>query len=549
MATDFSKKAKQYGNNVLHTNYKYYVPVFSYNKSITELLGAIGDVEGKISSLKTKEKEFYQKFGKETYEDFMSFLREIMNSRDGDILRKLSNENLRSILLRKIAGGKQDLTDEEITISVNTNSEQLDKAQKALSSAFSAMSKIKTFSQNGGIVSLSTRIENSDEGDKKSFITAKMNVQVIKTIVNKFAKKNYNRSSYNSDAIATFLKNDKSFYDAFNITDSSGSIISSEQFSQMIKYRPYPWGYTNNEIKQGLKDDPVGTSEMLNKAKDDIKEEIDTLFGGASPELNEAKEEVLQTVLGDGYNIFFVGANWENGLLGAFGEFGTAVLLRYLYKKTGKNIDNFSAEIIGQQFGKQDIRIFDDFGIQVKNYATYRDEVKAFTRKEMEVRQHPSELGEYMDNSESFCGFLANYFFNVKINELYKNQFYDLETELKEDFTAELLRFAVKNIDDTITFYNIGGQYFIPASSILEFYVSQNELLDVKIEIERSVPIYSEEGGESRGNNEYWVRNSSSDTMGWSQTSENKNLFARLVNNDIKIISKMQELNLGYYGY
>jgi hypothetical protein len=36
------------------------------------------------------------------------------------------------------------------------------------------------------------------------------------------------------------------------------------------------------------------------------------------------------------------------------------------------------------------------------------------------------------------------------------DKIYDLEDALAQDYTAELLRFAVADIPDTICFYNIG---------------------------------------------------------------------------------------------
>ena len=104
MATTFFREnVKRYGNTTLHTNYKYFVPAFSYNKNVSELLNVIGDVESKINYLKAKEREFYRKFGKDNFDDFMKFLKELMNSNDGDVIRRLSNENLRSVLLNKFA--------------------------------------------------------------------------------------------------------------------------------------------------------------------------------------------------------------------------------------------------------------------------------------------------------------------------------------------------------------------------------------------------------------------------------------------------------------
>jgi hypothetical protein len=55
----------------------------------------------------------------------------------------------------------------------------------------------------------------------------------------------------------------------------------------------------------------------------------------------------LDSVLSSGYNLFFIGSNVRNGLLGAFGEFGTALLMNYLYLKTGGRLDESIAEVVG----------------------------------------------------------------------------------------------------------------------------------------------------------------------------------------------------------
>jgi hypothetical protein len=100
----------------------------------------------------------------------------------------------------------------------------------------------------------------------------------------------------------------------------------------------------------------------------------------------------LDSVLSSGYNLFFIGSNVRNGLLGAFGEFGTALLMNYLYLKTGGYLDESVAEVVGQNLGKQDVQIFDAFGIQVKNYSVNAGPNGVFTRSNIEVRQHPNEV-------------------------------------------------------------------------------------------------------------------------------------------------------------
>jgi hypothetical protein len=50
--------------------------------------------------------------------------------------------------------------------------------------------------------------------------------------------------------------------------------------------------------------------------------------------------------------IFFIGEDLKNGLLGAFGEFGTALLINYVYAFTGERLGEREAKIIGYSNGK-----------------------------------------------------------------------------------------------------------------------------------------------------------------------------------------------------
>jgi hypothetical protein len=110
------------------------------------------------------------------------------------------------------------------------------------------------------------------------------------------------------------------------------------------------------DIKKGMADNPKQTIAELEQAIKDIRAEIKQYFGGSgSAEFNQALETTLDSVLSSGYNLFFIGSNVRNGLLGAFGEFGTALLMNYLYLKTGGRLDESIAEVVGQNLGKQDV--------------------------------------------------------------------------------------------------------------------------------------------------------------------------------------------------
>ena len=515
-----------YGNTTLHTNYNYFRPNL-FLKNVQEGLSALNMIQGDIKTLEAKELEFYKKFNKNSYEEFMIFLRKIMNSSDGEYLRKASNENVRKILLSEIKKRTgSDLTSVNVDIVVDGE----DVAKKLDNIGDLIVGSIK---RNG----------MSTSGKPKFSVSG--NIQTMKQIFNRLASKNLNPRSINAEAI-TKLLSEKDVAGLLDI-QIGGQSTSTKEFSQMIKFRPYPWGYTNSEISQALKNDEGGyVRQELNEAIVDIWNTVYEYFGGnaGTQEYRNALITTLNTVLPRGdYNIFLVGANVENGLLGAFGEFGTALLIQYLYQLTGGQVDKAVAEVVGQSLGKQDVKIFDKFGIQVKNYSIEQGQAGAYTRRAIEVNQHPSEMAEYFEgNTESFTGFLANFFFNGDIQRKYLSAIYDLEDTLKSELTAQLLRFAIADIGDTVCFYNISQQFFVPASRILRFYQEQAESLKVHISGDSGDKWTN---GPSTGENKYWEKVSGR----WAPTESNTSLFTSYINKLITIKATMTRLNIGNYIY
>lgn len=513
-----------YGNTSLHTNYHYFRPNL-FLKNVAEAMSQLNHVKGDIDSLEAKELSFYQKFGQNSYEDFMNFLRTIMNSHDGSLLKKASNENIRKFLLREINRRTEtDLTQIEMEIVVKTKD-----AQKKLDSLDSL------------IIGSLTKAGFTASGSAKYKVSG--NVQTMKQIINRIASRNLNPRSINIDALSSILK-EKDIGDLVSFS-VGGSEKTTEQVSDLIKFRPYPWGYTNAELKAALQEDGTYVKEEMNQAIIDIKKAVYEYFGGdsGSNEFQEALRLTLdRAVPSNGYQIFLIGANVEAGLIGAFGEFGTALLLEYLYQLTGDHLNESIAEVVGYSLGKQDVKVFDTFGIQVKNYSIGQTETGVFTRKAIDVKQHPNELGEYFENAQSFTGFLANYFFNSNIVTHYMDKIYDLEEMLASDYTAELLRLAVSDVPDTICFYNIGQQFFVPASKILRFYTEQAQTVSVHISGGAGEKWT---GGVSRGPNDYWEKVDGR----WAPTKHNKSVFDAYVSKHISIQATMTRLNIGKYAY
>lgn len=509
-----------YGNTTLHTNYHY----FRFNaflKNAKDAMKELNSISGGIDALEAKELAFYKKFGCNSYEEFMDLLRMMMNSDDGKLLRRASNENVSKFISRLISGkdGTRDMNEFDLRITINTDQAQdkMDEISKALSAAFKQP------------VDLGITITGARNAD-------------LKRMVNRLTKKRLHITSNNIEKLAQYLASDEEINEMITI-EIGGRRVTSKQISESIQYRPYPWGYKLSEIREGMAENPKQTITELEQAINDIRAELKQYFGGSgSTEFNQALETTLDSVLSSGYNLFFIGGNVRNGLLGAFGEFGTALLMNYLYLKTGGRLNESIAEVVGQNLGKQDVQIFDAFGIQVKNYSVNAGPNGAFTRSNIEVKQHPNEVAQYFSDAQSFTGFLANFFFNADINKHYFGTIYDLEDILEKEYTAELLRTAVADISDTVCFYNISQQYFVPGSRILAFYQGCIENIETKIICNSGIH-WTE--GPSRGPNEFWK------WLGhaWAPTAKNTSVFNQLIGNGITIRTTMKGLNIGKYAY
>ena len=175
---------------------------------------------------------FYQKFGKNSYEEFMEFFRAIMSSHDGAILKKASNENIRKHLLREI-NRKTETDMTQINMEIIAKN---DDAQRKLDSLNSLI--VGSLSRAGFTVS----------GQAKYAVSG--NIQTMKQIINRIASKNMNPRSINADALAKILN--ETGIDSMISFSVDGADTSAKRVSDLIKFRPYPWGYTNAELRQAL---------------------------------------------------------------------------------------------------------------------------------------------------------------------------------------------------------------------------------------------------------------------------------------------------------
>ena len=171
---------------------------------------------------------------------------------------------------------------------------------------------------------------------------------------------------------------------------------------------------------------------------------------------------------------FFTGGtdSWVTNVVGAMGEFQTAIFFNYIARKCpNKNLANEITEIIGNKIGEtgqmphSDLQILEAFGIQVKNYgsATFGD-----YERTIDVRLHPMEVAPIMRDGD-LVSYVINSYFNQsmpQISEIEWNTFF--EQNAIELLNLEVPSFNPRNITipSKVSFYLVGG-HLIPGSEIV----------------------------------------------------------------------------------
>ena len=560
MAENFLKTGEdywsQYGNTTLHTNYNYFRRNIYFTKNIKSVMPtSILKLKNDVDKLTAKEQLLYNQFGTSNYEDFMKIIRKLMSGPDGKVISRFTNESLLKTVIHDIVQDVENHADVgKATLTLYIDSEDAEKKlreiNKTLDSIFDAAEKGSK---------LSSKASMNKGSDGRVGLSFEANPQIMKVIINRLKSTQFHPSKLNTDILSKFIKDNELGEITF---EKNGRKISNKQLSSEIKYRPFPWGYSNAEIREAWENPKTKqiVFQELKEAVLAIRNYILNNIGiDASPELKKALKETLDDVLpypfnpSLHYNIFFVGANYRNGLLGAFGEFGTALLLNYLKTLGGASITTERAKVVGQSLGKQDVT-FGGLGFQVKNYSIAESETEAYTRAKLEVRQHPAELAEYFDDKQSFVAFVVNYYFNENIqksiNGNSRQQMEDINEYLQKHYLGELMRLAINDVEqpvrDTVVFYSIGGKYLIPGSELLKFYLQQQDYT----QIEMNYPSPTIQSGEvHRWEDEYWKKTSQNNGASvWEPKRKNLKTFEKMASNDISfIITMKKDFNLKQY--
>ena len=409
-------------------------------------------LKGQIDRLKSREDDFCRRFGFNNFEEMIKKIRELFNNSQNDLhaLQRFSTSNLRTYFEKFKKLNTELLIDQPIKIHFEIDNKKINFG-KEFSEAVGSGRTIF----DGGIIQLKYTINTKETQD--IFLT--WNTSRVKNIVDKVKGKHFQRDSENITRLIDFLQED----DTIKITmGKSGQTV--QDF--LLENRTSLFQYTKKEIEEMKKNNPALYSKLTSQIHSFVFKE---LCAGASANFKRA---VLQ-VWGQRNMIdFFMGGNkWITNAVGSFGEFQAAILFQYLANNSNPIAARQITNIIGDKLNKyseqmrSDIRLFEAFGIQVKNYsgATSKDYgTGKETEREVTVNLHPSQLASL--GAGDVTGYIANSYFNSSVTPFSDSEINDFI----RSHTAELLNLdlGLDLSSDRVSLYLIGG-HLIPGSEIM----------------------------------------------------------------------------------
>lgn len=446
--------------NVLHTNSEY-----GYFKD-NLLSGITNDSESIIQSrfmaainnLENKERNFYAQFGFHSEEDFFNAIHNLLakSGKDLTILQKFNAANLKPILER-FNNPLNNLGNVYIVLNTEQAKTDLTPILQSLGSA-------------NIIVSTPEKIE----------ISAQWNTSDIKKIANGLQKTRFfKEGSPNIDALLRFLR--ETGADLIQVYPDGNHVNENDR----IDFRNGPFNYGANEIKNM---DAARVSQIQQQISNFVFNELGVNTGSAA--LRSAAQTVWDQIINKHGVSFFVGGekSWYRNVLGAMGEFQTAVFFQYFANQTSNPLFGQKvAEVIGSdqnkagQYLHSDVSLLGAFGIQVKNYDsdTYMNWYTGMEKnRPIQVSLHPMQIPSIMSDLD-----LRNYVINAYFNKSFSTPS-DAEWQtFFENHADEILNLAgyksssdpnrfAQNLGDKITFYMIRG-HFIPGSVIMRGAMEQ----------------------------------------------------------------------------
>ena len=492
-----------------------------------------------LKALEDLEKKFYESFGCHSFEEFMATLRSIFSSlpQDKKAFNFFSGSNIRKAL-EKAFGFKN--TKDEVTIDFTYISEGAEiNIPELLSGA--------NFSVSGGVIHLGADLPN------------------IKNAVNVLFNRHFKTKAGSYSSLDKFLKSLKD-QKVFEIGGALVTINDSALYKELHDTQTLGGDAFNNTIKEinAAKNGDKEAKAKLDSAMNEVWHFIQGGIAGCSSDMRKAieqtwKKQVMYSY--EGIALFQKGGNM-NQVVGAFGEFQTALLFNYIdirLRSMGMNslatgkLKPIISESIGKgRQPKVDVTLLralgvdiQGFGIQVKNFRENANYVDVNTTPQG-LMGYP-KVGEMLDGN--FLPYLANYYFNADFKAS-KGDVGALESELSRLF-AEISSLATAQLPDKVAFYFIGGTQFIPASHL---YRSIQEDPGKRFPVRITGPA-AEKGDEAwlapiqrNGRTEgafipYWAPTKGGGGHNFQDTGKASGTYAALVNSRISIRGKIKYSN------
>ena len=542
----------------LHTKAKYaqqLSDIYETNRAnlFKTMVGNV-DIVMQIANLEAREQTYYSAAEANGYEQFRKKIAEVIDDDVAYGISQLGGATLRNNLehLKKQHINETLEVQQEIAVIIDTYG--LEKANKGINSSLRNLTEEfeKIGRQQGKESFASARFTRRKGGQIVADI--KPDPRIIKELLNFFDevndegnKRRGRKYSTDSAKVSTALMTrlseleEKGYFKLVQEEENSSKRLS-DTLKTSQKFLGYPWSFRKGDIEIALlQADDAPFKERLRKALRDIRDWLLAFAGNSSP-LRRAIIEEWEKIVGKNETdltnaSFFLKGGYIELVVGAMGEFQTAVFQNLLSQYFPKMRSNFSASIQGNVFGegtseqaKADV-VFGQLGIQVKNYSS--------PARKIEGNIHPLELNKYYDENHlydsGFFGILANRFWiefeGIGIDEI--------ATDLNDAVSA-ILNFDVlyKHLDDKISFYMIGGKYLVPASVILSYYADIQKGNQKYVEITSS----TQPKNENEFDDElYWTPKGDNE---YSRKKSNEQNMIKLLNHDISLRAQFNYGNI-----
>lgn len=513
------------GEEVLHTQSAY-----PLSKSFNlDLKNSTKDLSSAIAAARAREESFYAMFNESSFEGFIRLIKNnfLSNENDRMVLANFQFDNLSKTLYACFQQNKREyIVPEKYTVKVTIKGDKKIDVKKLL----------KDFDVSGdGDLSFNLALD-----DERLF-----------ALINKATG-----STRRKDVVSTHRASSGRIKDVkglekemasdlnwlqFNITNNATN--QQEKLSSLLEHntkeRRFPWGYKKEDILAAQSDPELST--RLNEAYREVKRYvIDILGSGASPELRRALEITWMKKLGNSLSedfTFFERGMAGDSLKGALGEFQAAAIMEmFNIKFHNNNISNTAAKILGDTSSKgglADVGVFNNFGIQVKNFSMNR------TNQMIDSTISAGDFSKYIEAqsmAKDFRIFLANYFFNSDFQTRREAEYSSLSEEISK-LQYALMSLSVAEEDQGVSFYLISGKFLVPASRILTAFQQDSALFSSS-----GQPVYGKVIAKSDKEYEegdlfkkYWENHV--ETSSFSPTPYNAEAYKNLVYSNIHIKS------------